>query len=664
MRKELLGGAAAIMMVMTATAVTAHPLDGLTADELAAINSILKDNGVVTDETLYPVIDLQEPLKADVLAWKNGGDTPDRKAMVQFTNADGFSEAIVNITQGTVESNAPITGAGQPMVLFSEFIGAIEGVLGEPAMIEGLAARGLTPDQAFCLPLTAGNFLTPEFENSRLMKVPCYRTPDGSNFYAKPIEGLFAVYDVGKGEVLEVVDEGAITVPQDDWGYTEEEIAARVPLRPESNPATLSQPGGPNFTIDGNQVEWDIWRFHFRTDKRPGMVISDLEVNDQDTWRSVIYQMHLSEVFVPYMDPAEGWYWRTYMDSGEYGFGLFLTPLHAGVDCPAYATFLPAVMADDAGGVLEIPDAVCIFERNIGDPAWRHFEVFAQTPEQFIPAEGRPETELVVRTASEVGNYDYLIDYRLKQDGQISIKIGATGLDAVKGVVSTSMNDATAAEDTKHGTLIAPNLVAANHDHYFNFRIDFDVDQPVNQMGTMEIVPAEVAEDSPRRSMWTWQHVMPDSELDARYRFIAMKPKHIHIGNPDREGYLGQTPGWMIHHGSIAYGPFDFENDPPFKRNAYIEYSSWTTVYDPEQRYAGGKYAMQSDGSDTLAEWVKQDRPLQGQDIVSWFTAGFHHIPRMEDWPVMSTEWKTVHILPFNFFAHNPAMTLRTGDSE
>jgi primary-amine oxidase len=48
-----------------------------------------------------------------------------------------------------------------------------------------------------------------------------------------------------------------------------------------------------------------------------------------------------------------------------------------------------------------------------------------------------------------------------------------------------------------------------------------------------------------------------------------------------------------------------------------------------------------------------------GQDIVSWFTAGFHHIPRMEDWPVMSTEWKTVHIMPFNFFAHNPALTIR-----
>ena len=99
------------------------------------------------------------------------------------------------------------------------------------------------------------------------------------------------------------------------------------------------------------------------------------------------------------------------------------------------------------------------------------------------------------------------------------------------------------------------------------------------------------------------------------------------------------------------------------KRNAYIQYAVWNTVYDPEQRYAGGQYAVQSDGSDTLAEWVKEDRSLMNVDIVTWFTAGFHHIPRMEDWPVMSTEWKTVHIMPHNFFAHNPALTIRNAET-
>jgi primary-amine oxidase len=644
--------------VLVANGALAHPLDGLSPDELKKVNEILLRSGTVTKETLYPLVELSEPAKADVLAWKEG-DALDRKAMVHYTTDGGFSEAIVNITQGTVEENLAIEGTGQPMVLFAEFIGALEGALGHPDMVAGLAARGLTNEDAFCLPLTAGNFFTPAYDGTRLMKVPCYQNPTGSNFYAKPIEGLFATYDIGKQEVVEVIDTGAVPLPQDAWGYTVDEVAKRTELRPESNPVRLKQEGAPNYKLDGNHLEWDIWRMNLRAEKRAGLVVSNIDANDQGNWRSVIYQTHLSEVFVPYMDPTEGWYWRTYMDSGEYGFGLFMTPLRAGVDCPDYATFLPAVIADDAGMPLEIPDAICIFERNIGDPAWRHFEIFAQTPENFVPAEGRSETELVVRTASEVGNYDYLIDYRFKQDGQMFIKIGATGLDAVKGVSSTSMKDATAAEDTKYGTLIAPHLVAANHDHYFNFRIDFDIDQPVNHMGTMEIVPAEVPADSPRKSMWTWRHVMPDSELDARYRFSATKPKHVHISNPQAEGYLGHTPGWMIHHGSIAYGPFDFENDPPFKRNAYIEYSSWTTVHDPNERYAGGKYAMQSDGSDTLAEWVKEDEPLMGQDIVSWFTAGFHHIPRMEDWPVMSTEWKTVHIMPFNFFSHNPALTIR-----
>jgi len=648
---------AGLLLALGAPAAIAHPLDGLTAEEYQKINKILRDQKVVDDNTLYPLIELKEPTKEEVLSFKEGDDQIDREAKVQLTSPQGFKEAVVNITKGTVESTTQIKG--QPMVLFTEFMDALQGALANPDMIAGLKKRGLTPEQAFCLPLTAGNFFTDEYENSRLMKVPCYKVPEGSNFYAKPIEGLFAVYDIGKKEVLRVIDTGVIDGPKDNWGYTEKEVAEREPLRPEMNPAKLSQPGGPNYKITGSHLEWDMWRMNFRVDKRPGLVVSNLDVKDGDTWRSVIYQSHLSEVFVPYMDPTEGWYWRTYMDSGEYGFGLFLSPLRSGVDCPDYATFLPATIADDKGNPLTIPNAICVFERSIGDPAWRHFEVFAQTPEKPIPAEGRPASELVVRTASEVGNYDYLIDYRLQQDGQIRIMIGATGLDAVKGVASTSMSDPTAAQDTAHGTLIAPNLVAANHDHYFNFRIDFDVDQPDNHFGTMDIVPAKVDAKNPRRSMWTVQHTMPKTEMEARYQLSAMKPRYFMISDPSREGYLGQEPGWMIHHGDVAYGPFDFAKDPPMKRNAYIEYSVWNTVYNINQQYAGGKYAMQSDGSDTLPQWVKANKPLMGKDIVTWFTAGFHHIPRMEDWPVMSTEWKTIHIEPHNFFAHNPALTIR-----
>ncbi len=66
------------------------------------------------------------------------------------------------------------------------------------------------------------------------------------------------------------------------------------------------------------------------------------------------------------------------------------------------------------------------------------------------------------------------------QDGSIRVAVGATGIDAVKGVASQSMKDATAAADTRYGTLVAPGLVAPFHSHYFNFRLDLDIDGTAN----------------------------------------------------------------------------------------------------------------------------------------------------------------------------------------
>ena len=49
----------------------------------------------------------------------------------------------------------------------------------------------------------------------------------------------------------------------------------------------MQQEGGPNYTIEGSHVEWDMWRFNYRVDKRPGLVVSNIDVNNQGTWRSV-----------------------------------------------------------------------------------------------------------------------------------------------------------------------------------------------------------------------------------------------------------------------------------------------------------------------------------------------------------------------------------------
>lgn len=375
MKKKIL--ALSIASLFAAASIAApHPQDGFSGDEIKAIKQLLLDKGTTTEKSLYPLFELIEPSKDAVYAWREGGKLPDRRALVHFRKDNKFYVAKLNLSKKSIESVEP--AKGQPMILLDEFFAASSLVLENKDFVAALAKRGLKPEQVNCIPLTAGNFGTPQDNGKRLMKVPCLVLPEKSNFYAKPVEGLYGLVDLEQRKVLEVVDTGVVPIAEDEWDYTEESVEKRVGLRPKWNPAKLAQKGEPNYKIDGTHVSWDMWKFHFRIDKRPGLVVSDVQANDGKKWRNVMYQMHLSEVFVPYMDPSKTWNYRTYMDSGEYGFGLFLSPLRAGVDCPKYATFLPAVMNDDMGNPMEIPDAICIFERNIGDPAWRHFEVFSQ----------------------------------------------------------------------------------------------------------------------------------------------------------------------------------------------------------------------------------------------------------------------------------------------
>ena len=633
-----------------------HPLDALTGAELHQVKAILQAEGKLGPKARFHNVDLDEPEKAVVTAWRPGASLP-RRAIAVVSEAGTVHQAAIDLTAGRMTAWQAVTG--EPALLLGEMIGAADIALADSRMAQALAKRGVTPGQVFCLPLTPGIFGRKEEQGQRLLKVPCYAKPADSNVWARPIEGLFATVDLKTGKAIDVTDTGMVPVSAEPWGYDEVEVAKRGALRPETKAASLSQPGGDNITIEEGRFVWDMWRFHLRADKRPGTVLSMVEARDGARWRSVAYQMHLSEIFVPYMDPDQSWYWRAYMDSGEYGFGNFLSPLRRGVDCPPYARFLTVTMPQDDGEPIQIPNAICMFERSIGDPAWRHYETVGRSPQNQTPTAGRPASELVVRSAAAIGNYDYLVDYVFHQDGSIRIAVGATGVDATKGVTSQSMKDATAAADTRHGTLIAAGLVAPFHSHYFNFRLDLDIDGTANDFMRERLTQQALPEGSPRRSLYAVASEMPATEKAARSSIEPGSPALYHFGNHSVESALGHHPGYMLMPEGSYVHPLLAADDPLVLRNSYLHYQLSVTPYASAERYAGGRFAMMSDGSDTLGAWTARDRPIANRDIVAWYTVGFHHITRMEDWPVMPTHWFGFTLMPHNFFATNPAMTIR-----
>ena len=99
------------------------------------------------------------------------------------------------------------------------------------------------------------------------------------------------------------------------------------------------------------------------------------------------------------------------------------------------------------------------------------------------------------------------VDYVFTPQGNIKLRVGATGFDAIKSVKAKDMEAPSAAKDeTTYGNLIAPyTMLHPFHDHYFNFRLDLDVDGPQEHPCAQHIRIVDAAAEGPRKSMWVPQ---------------------------------------------------------------------------------------------------------------------------------------------------------------
>ncbi len=625
-----------------------HPMDGLTADEILATKQILQDAGYANEETRYPLILLQEMPKAEIVDWKPGNSIS-RSAFVSVKQGNKVYEAIVNLTNRNVASWKEIEGV-QTNIMFEEWNSAGQIALNDPRVLQALNERGVTDlSKVFAAPFSAGYFGIPSEEGRRLFRIGFFDLRGTKNhIWGKPIEGLLAVVDINEATVINFIDRGSVPVNPSSNAYDEESVGD---LRDPLKLVDISQPHGKNYTFDNNVISWQNWSLHLRYDRRAGPVISMVSYKDGDRQRPVLYQGSLAEISVPYMSPEDTWSFRTFMDQGEYGFGVSATQLLPGQDCPKNATFISPVMPDDKGNPYAAKDVVCVFERNTGDPIWRHGEIVNNT------IESRPQVDLVVRTISSLGNYDYVLDWIFNQAGAIKTMVGATGSDAVKGVAAKTIANATA-EDTAYGTLVAPQIVAQNHDHFFSFRLDMDVDGLNNSFVKETLERQQLPEDNPRRSIWVTKMDVAKTDTQAKYDLNYQNPSMWRVMNFNTKNAMGYPPSYMI----MSLGNQSTllsTDDYPNRRANFTNHHLWVTPYDSNEKYASGLYPNQSKGGDGLEAWTSHNRPIENNDLVAWYTLGHHHVPVAEDWPILPTAWHGFILKPANFFDRNPAINLR-----
>lgn len=642
------------------TGNASHPLDSLTAEEITKASNAIKASKYYTDNIRFTEIRLADPAKEKVWKWSDG-ESQDFERLASFTVIDGKKviEGTVDLASGAVLDWEHIKGA-HGMVTFDDFLAVQEIVANSDAYKAALKKRGIDDvSKAVATPLTVGYFGGEDGldQELKLLKVVSYLDVGDGNYWAHPIENLVAVVDLDKKSVLKIEDDGVVPVPMTPRPYDgrdQNNIADVKPLM-------VVQPEGKNVSMSGNTINWQNWDFHLKMDARVGPVISTLTYDDQGEKRKVMYEGSLGGMIVPYGDPDVGWYFKAYLDSGEYGMGNLTSPLDPGIDAPNNATLLPATLVDNNGDPFTIPNAIAVFERYAG-PEFKHNEMLGSSPGN----ESRERRELVVRWVSTIGNYDYMFDWVFMANGSIKLTVGASGIEAVKAVASRTMHDDTAEEDTRYGTLIDHNIVGTTHQHIYNFRLDMDVDGMQNSMMEIDPVVAENTDGGPRKSVMITKERMVATELDAVQKF---DPSTIRLmTNPNKENRMGYPVGYQVipfaggtH--PIAKGALFSEDEWLFKRVNFMDKQIWVTQYKAHERFPEGKYPNRAKADTGLNAFVEDNESIENVDTVLWMTTGATHVTRAEEWPIMPTEYVHSMLKPWNFFDQTPTLNLPTQDS-
>ncbi|MCU0566058.1 MAG: primary-amine oxidase [Oculatellaceae cyanobacterium Prado106] len=614
-----------------------HPLEPLTPEEVAAAVAIARSQKAIGDQFRFPCVVLHEPPKADVLSLQPGETLPREAFLILLDNATGQTyEAIVSLTTSKVTSWQHIP-AVQPNIMADELSECEAAVKAHPKFVAALAKRGIADlDLVVVDPWAIGNFGFADEVGIRLSRAICYlRAVKGGNFYSRPIDGLVPVVDLNTMTVIRIEDMGVVPVPPDPGEY-----ATRFVTQPRTDikPLQITQPEGPSFTVEGHHIRWQNWDFRIGFTPREGLVLYTVGYEDQGTLRPILYRAALSEMVVPYGDPRPQHFRKNAFDLGEHGVGMLANSLKLGCDCLGEIYYFDAALTDSRGNVSITENAVCLHEEDYGI-LWKH------TDWRLDEVEVRRSRRLVISFIATVDNYEYGFFWYFYQDGTIQYEVKLTGI-LLCGAL---------ADNPKYGTLVAPDLNALNHQHFFSMRLDFDLDGTANSVYEVNTEAEPMGPDNPYGNAFFAQSTLLPSEKAAQRLIDPFKARYWKVVNPSVQNRLGQPVGYKIIPGDNAV-PYAHPDSPILKRAGFMTKHLWVTPYDASELYAAGAYPNQHPGGEGLPKWTERDRPIDNTDVVVWYTFGHHHIPRPEDWPVMPTAYSGFVLKPVGFFNASPAM--------
>ncbi|HEX3722837.1 MAG TPA: primary-amine oxidase [Nitrolancea sp.] len=614
-----------------------HPLDPLSADEITDAVRILREQQSLSERCRFVQVTLREPSKEQVLDYDGNGRL-DREAFVIVLDSvrrEAY-HGVVSMARQKVVSWDRIADA-QPAIALDEFVECEAACKQDPAFQAALRRRGITDVESIIVdPWSFGAY--EDDHGRRLVRALTFvRYGPTDNAYAHPVENLVAIVDLNEMRVIRIDDYGVVPVPNAAGNYGVADAKSAIQLKP----LEIHQPDGPSFQIDGNQIRWDRWQFRIGFTPREGLVLYTIGFEDQGRLRSILYRASLSEMVVPYGDVSPVHGHKNAFDGGEYNIGAMANSLELGCDCLGEIHYFDAVLADSSGEPIVLRNAICMHEEDYGI-LWKHVDF------RISQTEVRRSRRLVMSWITTVGNYEYGLFWYFYQDGTLEFEVKLTGILSV-GALNPG-------EKSKYGQVLnSDGLYAPIHQHFFNVRLDLDVDGVTNSVYEIDLERESAGTHNPEHAGFYAQSTLLQRELDAQRIVDTPRGRFWRIVNPQTLNKVGEPVGYRLVPGTNAVMLASAEASIA-KRATFANKNLWVTPHADQELNAAGQYPNQHPGGAGLPEWTQANRSIENTDIVLWYTIGSNHVARLEDWPVMPVMHAGFMLRPDGFFNDNPAM--------
>ncbi|TDZ32657.1 Copper amine oxidase 1 [Colletotrichum spinosum] len=674
-----------------------HPLTALSESEFKTARDVVTKLFSNDESLFFRAIYLQEPKKADLLPFfktehsENATDStprPPRLARLQYDvirsgRLPEYTQSIVDVDTHAEVDRIVAAPESQTGYIPDEF-GAFQDACVASQLFKDAMSEFSLPEN-FAVTIDPWPYGGPDAADGKIPRTmqglvfardSAKSNPD-SNHYGYPIP-LIPVMDFTTKQIVRV--ERLATGGRGDGlapaarGTTPKRLFARniaseyVPelrgpgeQRPDLKPINVTQPEGASFAVRAdNLVEWQKWRFRLGFTPREGAVLHDLRYDG----RPALYRLSYSELTVPYGDPRPPFQRKQAFDLGDGGFGRAANNLELGCDCLGAIHYFDALLADPRGEPTTARAVVCLHEQDNGI-GWKHTNF--RTGRAVVTR----LRELVVQCVVTLANYEYVFAYKLDTAGGITLETRATGIVSVVAIDE--------GKDSDYGVVVAPGVLAQNHQHIFAVRIDPAIDSyedGATRIAVEESLPVAMnKQTNPHGNYYEvkkrvveeacWLDAEPKVnrvvKMEHRTKTNAMSGRNV--------GYkLTPSPSQLI---------LADEESQVSKRAKFARHHVWVTGFRDDELWAGGEFTNQSTEEKggvwdmvQRGDWFEDGRSGGGRGSgqksspVVWSVFGLTHNPRVEDWPVMPVEIHHMNIRPADFFTANPALDMPTAQNK